>query len=51
MEFLKIPKTFPNKGSKHRKNHMEGLNSKNKNENITGGGSPLMDYLIVYSCF
>ena len=32
------PKTYLNKGSKHKKNYMEGLNSKNKN--IQGGGSP-----------
>ena len=31
-------KTFLNKGIKHKKNYMEGLNSKNKN--IKGGGSP-----------
>ena len=31
-------KTFLNKGTKHKKNYMEGLNSKNKN--IKGGGSP-----------
>ena len=35
---FKIPKTILNKGNKHKKNYMEGLNSKNKN--IKGGGSP-----------
>ena len=35
---LKSPKTFLNKGTKHKKNYMKGLNSKNKN--IKGGGSP-----------
>ena len=35
---FKKPKTFLNKGTKHTKNDMEGLNSKNKN--IKGGGSP-----------
>ena len=30
-------KTFLNKGTKHTKNYIEGLNSKNKN--IKGGGS------------
>ena len=34
----KKPKTFLNKGTKHKKNNMEGLNSKNKN--IKDGGSP-----------
>ena len=34
LEFLKI---FLNKGTKHNKNYMEGLNSKNKN--IKDGGS------------
>ena len=30
LEFLKRPKTFViNKGTKHKKNHMEGLNLKN----------------------
>ena len=38
LEFLKKSKTFINKGTKHKKNYMEGLNSKNKN--IKGGGSP-----------
>ena len=38
LEFLKNLKTFLNKGTKHKKNYMEGLNSKNKN--IKGGGSP-----------
>ena len=35
---FKNPKTFLNKGTKHKKSYMEGLNSKNKN--IKGGGSP-----------
>ena len=35
---FKKPKTFLNKGTKHLKNYMEGLNSKNKN--IKGDGSP-----------
>ena len=34
----KKPKNFLNKGTIHKKNYMEGLNSKNKN--IQGGGSP-----------
>ena len=38
LEVLKRPKTFLNKGTKHLKNYMEGLNSKNKN--MKGGGSP-----------
>ena len=38
MGFYKNPKTFINKGTKHKKNYMERLNSKNKN--IKGGGSP-----------
>ena len=38
VEILKKPKTFLNEGTKHKKNYMEGLNSKNKN--IKGGGSP-----------
>ena len=38
MEFMKTLKSFLNKGTKDNKNHMEGLNSKNKN--INGGGSP-----------
>ena len=33
-------KTFLNKGSKHKKNYMEGLNSKDKNKNIKGSGYP-----------
>ena len=37
LEFKKT-ETFLNKGTKHKKNNMEGLNSKNKN--IKGGGSP-----------
>ena len=36
LEFLKIPKTFLNKGTKYKINYMKGLNSKNKN--IKGGG-------------
>ena len=36
----KKPKNFLNKGTKSQKNYMEGLNSKNKNKNIKGGGSP-----------
>ena len=32
------PKTFLNKGTKHKKNDMEDLNSKNKN--IKGSESP-----------
>ena len=35
---FKKPKKFLNKGTKHKKNYMEGLNSKNKN--IKDGGSP-----------
>ena len=37
LEFCKKPKTFLNKGTKHKKNYMESLNS--KNWNIKGGGS------------
>ena len=37
LEFLKNPKTFLDKGTKH-KNYMKGPNSKNKN--IKVGGSP-----------
>ena len=42
LKFLINPKTFLYKGTKHKKNYMEGLNSKfkNKNKNIEGGGSP-----------
>ena len=43
MKMLKIsktPKIFLNKSTKHKKNYMEGINSKNKNKNIKGGGSP-----------
>ena len=36
-EFKTKPKTFLRKGIKHKKNDMEGLNSKNKN--IEGSGS------------
>ena len=35
---FKNTKTFLNKGTKHRKNHMEGINSKNKN--IKDDGPP-----------
>ena len=35
--FCKKPKTFLNKGTKHKKNHMECLNYENKNSK--GGGS------------
>ena len=35
---LKNPKTCLNKCTEHKKNYMEGLNSKNKN--IKCGGSP-----------
>ena len=35
---FKKTKIFLNKGTKHKKNYMEGLNSENKN--IKGGGSP-----------
>ena len=38
LEFLKNPKTFLSKVTKHNKNSMEDLNSKNKN--IKGGGFP-----------
>ena len=38
LEFLTTSKIFLNKGTKHKKNYMEGLNS--KNINIKGGGSP-----------
>ena len=38
MEFLTTSNIFLNKGTKHTKNYMEGLNSKNKN--IKAGGSP-----------
>ena len=34
----KNPEIFVNKGTKHKKNYIEGLNSKNKN--IKGSGSP-----------
>ena len=37
LELLKNPKTFLNKGTKHKKNDMQGLNSKNKN--IKSGGT------------
>ena len=32
---------FPNKSTKHQKNDMEGLNSKNKNKNILSVADPL----------
>ena len=35
---FKNPIFFLNKNTKHKKNYMEGLNSKNKN--IKGAGSP-----------
>ena len=38
LEFLKTLKSFLNKSTKHNKNYIEGLNSRNKN--IKGGGSP-----------
>ena len=38
LEFKKKTKTFLNKGTKHKKNYMEGSNSKNKN--IKGSSSP-----------
>ena len=38
LEFKKKTKNFLNKGTKQKKNYMEGLNSKNKN--IEGGRSP-----------
>ena len=38
LEFLKNPKTFLNKDTKHKKINMENPDSKNKN--IKGGGSP-----------
>ena len=44
LECLINLKTFLNKGTKHNKNYMEGLNSKNKN--IKGGSVrwfPLME--------
>ena len=39
LEFSKNPKTFLNNGTKHNKNYMKGLTSKNENKNIKGGGS------------
>ena len=36
----KKPTTFLNRGIKYKKNYIEGLNSKNKNRNIKGGGNP-----------
>ena len=37
---LKKNKIFLNKGTKHTKKYMEGLNSKNYNKHIKSGGSP-----------
>ena len=37
LECLKTPEIFLNKGTKHKKKYMEGLNSRNKN--IKGDGS------------
>ena len=37
---FKNPQSLLNKGTKHKKNYMGGLNSTNKNKNIKGGGSP-----------
>ena len=34
LELKKKPKTFLNKDTEHKKNHMEGLNSKNNNKNL-----------------
>ena len=31
LKFQKSPKTFSNKGTKYKKNYMEGLKSKNNN--------------------
>ena len=39
LEFKK-KKTSLNKGTKHKQNYIRGLNSKNENKNIKGGGSP-----------
>ena len=36
LESFKNPKTFLYKGTEHKKNYMEGLNSKNKNINDVG---------------
>ena len=41
LDLKKKPKIFLNKGTKDKKNDMEGLNSKNKN--IKSGGSPWMN--------
>ena len=38
VKFPKSLKTSINKGTKHKKHYMEGLNL--KNNNIKGGGSP-----------
>ena len=35
----KKTKNFLNKDTKHKNNYIEGLNSKNNNNNIKGGGS------------
>ena len=40
LEFLKKPKTFLNKDTKHKINYMEDLNSTNENKNIKGVRSP-----------
>ena len=40
LEFLKNSKTFLYKGTKHKRNYMEGLNSKNKN--IKGSVPPYL---------
>ena len=37
LEFLQNPKIVLNKGTKHKKNYVEGLNSKNNNKNIKDG--------------
>ena len=36
LEFFQIPKTFLNKGTKHKKNYMEGINSTKKNIKVGG---------------
>ena len=40
MNFVKKLINFFNKGTKRKRNYMEGLNSKNKKQIIDGGGSP-----------
>ena len=37
---LKKTRTFLNKGTKHKKNYIKSLDSKNKSKDIKGGGSP-----------